>query len=258
MNTKCPNCGIAHNCNFCPNCGAPTPPHLPHPQAQIKKKTSLASGLKIVGLSLIAIFVLFAIGMAGLLSGNNDKSITKQTEFQMITGTTADQEEDILKVLSDCGITVKSIKHDELLDDMNMEGETGYRISTDDINNIILYLKPDKSINIVRYADKNLYKDGELLSTINDYYVSYGEKLNLKTLCEDTIKDLLKSPSTAKFPNASKWNVWKEDGKIYIQSYVDAQNSFGAELRSEFQFIIDTDSNTVESLIFDGEEYISQ
>lgn len=43
-----------------------------------------------------------------------------------------------------------------------------------------------------------------------------------------------------------------------VQGYVDAQNSFGAETRSKFQFIIDTDTNTIQSFIFDGQEMITQ
>ena len=46
----------------------------------------------------------------------------------------------------------------------------------------------------------------------------------------------------------------KDKGVITVQSYVDAQNSFGANIRSQFQFIIENDNT--KSLIFDGKEYI--
>ena len=49
----------------------------------------------------------------------------------------------------------------------------------------------------------------------------------------------------------------KQEKNIFtVQSYVDAQNSFGAETRSNFQFVIDMDSDTIQSFIFDGEELI--
>ena len=50
----------------------------------------------------------------------------------------------------------------------------------------------------------------------------------------------------------------KEKNILTVQGYVDAQNSFGAELRSKFQFIIDSDTNTITSYIFDGQEMIAQ
>lgn len=256
MNVKCNKCGIAHNNNFCPNCGTPALPPPQGPDFNQRKKTSLSSGLKIVIPFLIIVVFVFYIGVFGSDSNPGEKDVvTKQSEIQQITGTTDEQEEDILKALRDCGIEPKSIEHDESLDDMNLEGETGYRMSTDDVNNIILYLNKDKSVNIIRYASNDLYKNGEALSSINDFYVSYGEKLDLKSSSEKAIKEILKSPSTAKFPSLSKWSMWKEEGLTYVQGYVDAQNSFGAELRSEFQFIID--GRTVISLIFEGKEYIS-
>lgn len=52
------------------------------------------------------------------------------------------------------------------------------------------------------------------------------------------VKRILKSPSTAKFANEydkeSKYKV-NEDGSITIQSYVDADNSFGAKIRTFYK-----------------------
>lgn len=52
------------------------------------------------------------------------------------------------------------------------------------------------------------------------------------------VKRILKSPSTAKFANEydkeSKYRV-NEDGSITIQSYVDADNSFGAKIRTFYK-----------------------
>lgn len=80
-------------------------------------------------------------------------------------------------------------------------------------------------------------------------------KSDLQIACQKAVEAILKSPSTAKFPNILKWNFWKQKDGIYVQSYVDADNSFGAETRSEFQFILD-DDYTIKSFIFDGEELI--
>lgn len=54
-------------------------------------------------------------------------------------------------------------------------------------------------------------------------------------MSQQYVKDQLKAPSTAKFP-------WYEDafvfdlggGKFQVNAYVDAENSFGAKLRSHY------------------------
>lgn len=50
--------------------------------------------------------------------------------------------------------------------------------------------------------------------------------------CQTFVTNRLKSPSTADFPFAD-YTSWKgDDGKYTIKSYVDAQNGFGAIVRS--------------------------
>lgn len=75
-----------------------------------------------------------------------------------------------------------------------------------------------------------------------------------KVQTETLVTNMLKSPSSAKFPGASEWNIWKESGIIIAQSYVDSQNGFGAMIRSDFQ-VKYQDGNVI-SLILDGQELI--
>jgi len=51
--------------------------------------------------------------------------------------------------------------------------------------------------------------------------------------CQDWVKDRLVAPSTADFP-LEPVDVTKKDDKYYVESYVDAQNSFGAKIRTKF------------------------
>lgn len=58
-------------------------------------------------------------------------------------------------------------------------------------------------------------------------------KWSLYATTEQVIKNRLKSPSTAKFLNQKA--VYEEETQIYkVQGDVDAQNSFGATIRSTF------------------------
>jgi len=57
-------------------------------------------------------------------------------------------------------------------------------------------------------------------------------------LSEEAVKSALKAPSTAKFPdsfiNSDQWHMSKSNNIVTVQSYVDAENSFGAMLRNNF------------------------
>lgn len=224
-----------------------------------------------------ALFAIIIIG--GTISGKestekislnaesvDDKKDVEETQIKLskdekkifdISGTSEEEAVKIFSALSQCGITkISSIEPDEGLNDMNEDGETGYRISSGDINNIILYLKSDHSVNMIRYADNDLYSEGSVKSTLSDYVFTLNEMSQLEASAEKAVKSILKAPSTAKFPNINEWVFAKKDGKIYIQGYVDSQNSFGAMLRSNFQITLNANDYTTTSFIFDGEELI--
>lgn len=69
----------------------------------------------------------------------------------------------------------------------------------------------------------------------------------------ETVKELLKAPNTADFPNILEWSFWKNPFYVGVKSYVDAQNSLGAEVRSEFFFIYKTDTSEIVYATFDNE-----
>ncbi len=52
--------------------------------------------------------------------------------------------------------------------------------------------------------------------------------------CQSFVKRTLKAPATASFPSLD-FNAFKgKDDRYIVSSYVDAENSFGAKLRSKF------------------------
>lgn len=76
-------------------------------------------------------------------------------------------------------------------------------------------------------------------------------KWSLYATTEQVIKNRLKSPSTAKFSDPKA--VYDEDNKIYkIQGTVDAQNSFGATIRSVFYAEYNNQLEII-YLVFDNE-----
>lgn len=77
MNVKCIHCGIAHNCNFCPNCG--TPAAQGNAVKPVKKSMSaggiiLAIFLSIAGVFVFMLLVVLLVSMS--MPGTNDNSGT--------------------------------------------------------------------------------------------------------------------------------------------------------------------------------------
>lgn len=254
---NCPECGkkISDKASVCPNCGCPV--EKPTPQ-KIISPTTMPQRKNNHGCSVIIIlFLMFcvAFGVFVTQGGKNISSIAGK-----YLDVTDEQGKVIDSVLKDCGITkVATFEYDPLLDNVHSEGETGYRLSINDsVYNIILYLNADKTVYSLSYNTYPLYSENTVVATLQDYTFTTDETSDLMIMCEDKVKEILASPSTANFPNILEWGFAKEKNIVTVQGYVDAQNAFGAEVRSNFQFIIDTDSQTIQSLVFDGEELIKQ
>lgn len=78
--------------------------------------------------------------------------------------------------------------------------------------------------------------EGGIIDHISHYYLSEDEQSLYLYQAEENVKQCLRSPSTAKFPNwySGSWRIGRKDDVISVSSYVDAQNAFGAVIRSEF------------------------
>lgn len=91
--------------------------------------------------------------------------------------------------------------------------------------------------------------------------ISTTEALRIKDYCKEIIDSILKAPSTAEYPGSffnplNGWNMVKKNNLVTVSSYVDAQNSFGAQLRSKFIIQIkmnDDGSGETTYIQFDGE-----
>lgn len=273
MNNYCSNCGEPlAGAKFCPNCGEPvnsngnvefvsTEYREPSQRIQGAYNSATKPSKKgsAAGNALFTFLFIILFGMLVVIIGVNMAPNTKTaSKLQKVTGVTDEQAKTIEDILKKCDIQrIDSIEADELLNDVNTDSEKGYRISADGIDNIILYIKANNKVNMIRYADNNLYAKGKVVSTMADYTFTTDEETALQIKCQNAVEEILKSSSTAKFPNILKWNFSKNKGGITVQSYVDSQNSFGATIRSEFQLVL-TKDNKVKSFIFDGEELMKK
>lgn len=74
----------------------------------------------------------------------------------------------------------------------------------------------------------------------NSDKVSGPNKINAKVMAESFLEERLKAPSTAVYPWVSVDDVVTElaDNKYRYRSYVDAENSFGAKVRTYFEIVV--------------------
>ena len=60
---------------------------------------------------------------------------------------------------------------------------------------------------------------------------------------QSLVTEKLKSPKSAHFPAYSSDFISEKDGKVYVTAYVDAQNSLGATVRTNYIATIEVNSN---------------
>lgn len=99
------------------------------------------------------------------------------------------------------------------------------------------------------------YDNGEIKQMPFDLLPTTEEAIQYITASEDLVKSVLKAPSTAEFPGEwydpqQGWRIDKRDGQFWVSSYVDALNSFGAMIRSDFY--ITFENETAIYFVFDG------
>lgn len=94
--------------------------------------------------------------------------------------------------------------------------------------------------------------------------ISMSESIQVRDYCKKIINSVLKSPSTAEYPDSflnplNDWQVYKNNNLVTVKSYVDAQNSFGAMLRNNFiiQVQMQDDGSGNATYVQLGDEVIS-
>lgn len=101
--------------------------------------------------------------------------------------------------------------------------------------------------NIEKTAEKRKDENTNNYNYSNSKYSEDKTKLIIKMYVEDIIKEKLKSPSTAKFPSLSDWSIYEKSYNTYsVSSYVDAENGFGAEIRTYFSLTVTTDNEILD------------
>lgn len=202
----------------------------------------------------IIIFIIFvgAITFGIIQTINHPELYEEKSKVEEAVGCSKEEAESIEDVLKKCDITdYQDVKADEGLNGAWKKNDKGFRIEIQDGMEVLMWLNKNNKVIILKYGENMLYKKGEAKAKLTDYVLSSEEVTKWEVECKSQVKAMLKSPSSAKFGG---WKYGKNKKQIIVQGYVDAENSFGAEIRSQFQFKINRKTEAITSFIFDGQE----
>ena len=114
---------------------------------------------------------------------------------------------------------------------------------------VIVELTEEQKEELRKKAEEEALKaEQELQQKRNS--LSIDEAIRIKDECEQIVNQILKAPGSAKYPGAwydplNGWGMKKVNNLVTVSSYVDAQNSFSANLRTYFvmQFRMNDDGS---------------
>lgn len=205
----------------------------------------------------LAIFTIF-IGFVSFFTPqylDTTESYQITSNVEKIMNMTKEQSRAVETTLKSCGIAdFSNITEEEALYDKKTKIK-GYTIISQS-KKCTVYINKNNEVHKIRHAGNTLYSKGKKHASLKDFTFEMDEISQLQFTVEEKVKSILKSPSTAKFPNYTKWGFSKNKSEIEISAYVDSQNGFGAQIRSDFYLKINRKDNTIISFIFDNEELI--
>ena len=184
-------------------------------------------------------------------SSKDDKPVTEETKEQNENQKIADKYDVSEKIITSFFDASKNIGMDTdkiKLDEIKKENDKYIVSSTYDDYIFSTEINEDGSVSTYKSGTLQFYVGGKPTQKVSDRLPTTEERVTLMNAAEDDVKNNLKAPSTAKFPGhiveSDEWIINKNGNRYTVSSYVDAQNSFGTMIRSNFTVTYEWNGDT--------------
>lgn len=142
----------------------------------------------------------------------------------------------------------------------NEAGDSIWDLGCDDIG---ITVTASDDVYMIWSGDYTFYDSGVKMmkAQFDDLHVKETDKTTYYAIAQEIVLEYLKSPNSANFPwGTSEIGFGKNGDVIAVQGYVDAMNSFGAQIRSQWTVefkVTDMESYSYETIYvnIDGESY---
>lgn len=214
-----------------------------------KKRAFIGITLSGISFFLFLVMTVFVTGTDGSsrMNANQDKEITTETQQNI---NEVDDEKDFVSQLSEyIDISVAEKANDIIINQLNFSevefrekmGETtNFEIALDGVL-AVLTASDDVYRIFIPDSDYVFYEDGAVKMTaqqFNDVTIDSYEQTAYYSIAQEIVESYLKSPKSADFPsiafNSGDIGMKKSGDIVVVQGYVDAENSFGAKIRSQY------------------------
>lgn len=152
--------------------------------------------------------------------------------FSQYYGFSEDQAKAIEDALTNIG--VKKIKDVTKKDNHNYVLDVDAGVYTPDKDTMHVECDDNNQLQTITYGQIIMWNEGKSIHQLSEYVLSSSEELEVTRTGKDMVKKTLKAPSTAKF-DSKTFKYIKIQGEITFIGKVNAQNSFGAMVRSPFK-----------------------
>jgi hypothetical protein len=182
------------------------------------------------------------------------KKLTKEEQSVLLlsdnTGLTQEEANIVFSDLNKLGFKSITAVTDPTGD--TVDTTQSFKLACDGYD-IVIKIGNRKTLSVATAKGNELFNSnkGGALYSIDDFVISDDEKIAYMSMIKDAVTNVLKAPSTAKFPGqgffdaGDGWSLGKRKKIVTISSYVDSQNSFGAMIRTDFDFQIDSSTRKV-------------
>lgn len=186
---------------------------------------------------------------------------TKETDDSEIEESSLSQQEQFIEDSSEyLSSDVSNKLYSIIISDLGFEevrfmgkSEAGDSIWTVYCDDISVTVTASDDVYMIWSGDYTFYDSGVVMTKqqMESTLITSSQQTSYYLIAKEIVSQNLKNPGSASFPSASETGMVKKDNVVAVQGYVDATNSFGGYVRSQWTVefrVTDLDSFSYETI----------